>query len=166
MSEIVESSVQKKEDKQADFENSQRFYENSANVLKLKGEELKKTGNNASTNYSYGPEGPSQKKWEYTIRTDTAVFEQITLDDKGNLSVIYKVLLNNGEYARFNVENDNIINIVVNGKDGIFKQVQLNELPLEGCSISGQNLLDIVNSFQKGALATENNQNENDGMDM
>jgi len=46
-------------------------------------------------------------------------------------------------------QDKQINNLVVKDSKGIFKEVNIADLPLEGCKLTADQLLDVVNSFQK-----------------
>ena len=148
------------------FKEKQERYSGSMNVLQGQAKQLKELGKTAFTNFSYGPEGKSQQKWETTRLADNGIFYQAKIDNDGKKHIDYEFISNNGEYASFSVnENMDIYNLVVMDNNGIFRETALGQLPIKDCQLTAEDIMMVMNSFQpKTATAETSNLSAEDGM--
>ena len=132
--------------KQEEYKNR---YNGQIDLLLEEAESMKQSGYNTHSNFSYGPDGPSQKCWTTTIITDKGVLEHDKINDNGNQYQKYTYVFNNGEFALIRVADEKISNLLIKDSNGIFREINISELPLPNCQITAEDINNIINHFQK-----------------
>ena len=129
----------------------QKLHNATISRLKADAEQLLKSGKTSFTNFSYGPEGPSQQAWESTVVNDTGVFNKTNINNDGKKYQLYDMLFNNGEYAKVRVEENQIVSLLVKDNKDVFREINITDLPLKGCNITAEQILQTISSLQNYA---------------
>ena len=124
----------------------------SQKILLSDGAELQKSGRESFINYSYGNDGPDQQTWEETVVNEYGVIQKMNFDDYGKRSQKYLCALKTGDYVSFYVQDNKIVGLVMNDRDGVFYETDVKKLPLKGSTITKQYLEAIVESMKDRAL--------------
>ncbi len=118
--------------------------------------EMKEKGLTENNDFNYGIYGPSQKSWErMKIFEDGSAFEASNIQKEGKQHSRYNLLFANGRFARV-VEENGKLAVLLEVKDGVFQQVDLNKIP-RSAKVSSQ---DIENALNQIRFKSPNKQQE------